>query len=60
MQKLSRQVLFDTLPNPKHCKRLGKKVLGLIQAPFEQGLDNYPANDNNVFLLRFSFPSAHD
>jgi cyclopropane fatty-acyl-phospholipid synthase-like methyltransferase len=30
MQRLSRQVLFDTLPNPKRRKRLGKKVLGLI------------------------------
>jgi hypothetical protein len=27
---LSRQVLFETLPNPKRRKRLGKKVLGLI------------------------------
>ncbi len=30
MQRLSRQVLFNTLPNPKRRKRLGKKVLGLI------------------------------
>lgn len=30
MQKLSRQFLFETLPNPKRRKRLGKKVLGLI------------------------------
>ncbi len=30
MQRLSRQVLFQTLPNPKRRKRLGKKVLGLI------------------------------
>ena len=30
MQLLSRQVLFETLPNPKRRKRLGKKVLGLI------------------------------
>jgi hypothetical protein len=30
MQKLSRQVLFETLQNPKRRKRLGKKVLGLI------------------------------
>jgi hypothetical protein len=30
MQRLSRQVLFDALPNPKRRKRLGKKVLGLI------------------------------
>jgi hypothetical protein len=30
MQRLSRQVLFETLPNPKRRKRLGKKVLGLI------------------------------
>jgi hypothetical protein len=30
MQKLSRQVLFATVPNPSRRKRLGKKVLGLI------------------------------
>lgn len=30
MQRLSRQVLFDTLPHPQRRKRLGKKVLGLI------------------------------
>jgi hypothetical protein len=30
MQRLSRQVLFETGPNPKRRKRLGKKVLGLI------------------------------
>jgi hypothetical protein len=30
MQQLSRQVLFETLPNPKRRKRLGKKVLGLV------------------------------
>jgi len=30
MQLLSRQVLFETLPNPKRRKRLGKKVLGLV------------------------------
>jgi len=30
MQRLSRQVLFNALPNPKRRKRLGKKVLGLI------------------------------
>jgi hypothetical protein len=30
MQRLSRQVLFATLPNPKRRKRLPKKVLGLI------------------------------
>ena len=30
MQKLSRQVLFATIPNPSRRKRLGKKVLGLI------------------------------
>jgi cyclopropane fatty-acyl-phospholipid synthase-like methyltransferase len=29
MQRLSRQVLFETLPNPKRRKRLGKRVLGL-------------------------------
>jgi hypothetical protein len=30
MQRLSRQVLFKTVPNPKRRKRLGKRVLGLI------------------------------
>jgi len=30
MQALSREVIFDTLPNPPRRKRLGKKVLGLI------------------------------
>lgn len=30
MQKLSRQVLFATVPEPPRRKRLGKKVLGLI------------------------------
>lgn len=30
MQRLSRQVLFETLPHPQRRKRLGKKVLGLI------------------------------
>jgi len=30
MQGLSRQVIFQTLPNPPRRKRLGKKVLGLI------------------------------
>ena len=29
MQALSRQVIFQTLPNPPRRKRLGKKVLGL-------------------------------
>jgi len=29
MQRLSRQVLFETLPHPKRRKRLGKRVLGL-------------------------------
>ena len=29
MQRLSRQVLFTTLPHPRRRKRLGKKVLGL-------------------------------
>lgn len=28
MQRLSRQVLFETLPHPQRRKRLGKKVLG--------------------------------
>ncbi len=28
MQTLSRQVIFETLPNPPRRKRLGKKVLG--------------------------------
>lgn len=30
MQRLSRQVLFQTLPHPNRRKRLGKKVLGLM------------------------------
>jgi hypothetical protein len=30
MQRLSRQVLFENLPNPKRRKQLGKRVLGLI------------------------------
>jgi cyclopropane fatty-acyl-phospholipid synthase-like methyltransferase len=30
MQRLSRQVLFETMPHPKRRKCLGKKVLGLI------------------------------
>jgi hypothetical protein len=30
MQRLSRQVLFETMPHPKRRKRLGKKVSGLI------------------------------
>ena len=30
MQALSRQVIFETLPNPPRRKQLGKKVLGLI------------------------------
>ena len=30
MQRLSRQVLFATVPNPPRRKRLGKKVLGLM------------------------------
>lgn len=30
MQKLSREVLFTTVPSPPRRKRLGKKVLGLI------------------------------
>jgi hypothetical protein len=30
MQRLSRQVLFATVPHPQRRKRLGKKVLGLI------------------------------
>ena len=29
MQALSRQVIFETLPNPPRRKHLGKKVLGL-------------------------------
>lgn len=31
MQRLSRQVLFATVPHPRRRKRLGKKVLGLIK-----------------------------
>jgi cyclopropane fatty-acyl-phospholipid synthase-like methyltransferase len=30
MQRLSRQVIFGTLPHPPRRKRLGKKVLGLV------------------------------
>ena len=30
MQRLSRQVLFATVPHPRSRKRLGKKALGLI------------------------------
>lgn len=30
MQRLSREVLFTTLPHPPRRKRLGKRVLGLI------------------------------
>ena len=30
MQRLSRQVLFETIPHPKRRKKLGKKALGLI------------------------------
>jgi hypothetical protein len=30
MQRLSRQVLFATLPHPTRRKKLGKKVLGLM------------------------------
>jgi hypothetical protein len=30
MQRLSRRVLFETVPSPPRRKRLGKKTLGLI------------------------------
>jgi cyclopropane fatty-acyl-phospholipid synthase-like methyltransferase len=30
MQRLSRQVLFQTMPHPRRRKKLGKKVLGLM------------------------------
>jgi len=30
MQRVSREVLFQTVPHPPRRKRLGKKVLGLI------------------------------
>jgi hypothetical protein len=30
MQRLSREELFESLPNPKRRKRLSKKVLGLL------------------------------
>ena len=30
MQRLSRKVLFETVPHPPRRKRLGKRVLGLI------------------------------
>ena len=30
MQRLSRKVLFETVPHPQRRKKLGKKVLGLM------------------------------
>jgi len=30
MQRLSRRVLFETIPHPPRRKKLGKKVLGLV------------------------------
>ena len=30
MQRLSRRVLFETVPHPYRRKKLGKKVLGLM------------------------------
>ena len=30
MQRLSRQVLFETVPHPTRRKRLGKRVLGIM------------------------------
>lgn len=30
MQRLSREELFEALPNPRRRKRLGKKVLGVV------------------------------
>jgi len=30
MQRLSREELFESLPNPRRRKRLGKKVLGIV------------------------------
>lgn len=30
MQRLSRQVLFETVPHPPRRKKLGKRVLGLV------------------------------
>jgi hypothetical protein len=30
MQALSREIIFQTLPNPSRRKRLTKKVLGLV------------------------------
>jgi uncharacterized protein DUF6788 len=30
MQRLSREELFETLPNPRRRKQLGKKILGLV------------------------------
>jgi hypothetical protein len=30
MQRLSRQILFETIPHPPRRKRLGKKVLGTM------------------------------
>ena len=34
MEKVSRQILFASLPDTRRRKRLAKKVLGLIEAPF--------------------------
>jgi hypothetical protein len=30
MQRLSRRVLFETIPHPPRRKKLGKKALGII------------------------------
>lgn len=30
MQRLSREELFESLPNPRRRKQLGKKILGLV------------------------------
>ncbi|HOC01661.1 MAG TPA: hypothetical protein PKM43_23310 [Verrucomicrobiota bacterium] len=34
MERVSRRILFETLPDTRRRKRLSKKVLGLIEAPF--------------------------
>lgn len=34
MERVSRQVLFEALPDTRRRKRLSKKVFGLIEAPF--------------------------
>ena len=47
MQRLSRLVLFETIPHPPRRKKLGKKVLGLLQAPF--GTDPESSKETLLF-----------